>query len=441
MAAPLAAASSLPELSPEAAIEDFLNSLLRPTHILAAVSGGSDSLGLLLLLKQAIDRRGTALPHSLSAATVDHGLRPESALEARHVAQICQELGIPHHIASWTGDKPKTGLPAAARQARYRLLADNADLLKAEVILTGHTLDDQIETVAMRADRSVDGAVGLAGMAPATLYDGRLWVLRPLLKTRRASIRARLQAHGQTWIDDPSNDDPRYERVRTRQSAPVIAPATIAEAARERCNLSAAAAFWLERSASQGPGQLVTISLGGADRPAPEPRNHALATLIAVLGGRPHRPGTTSLERLSAALDKDMDFRLTLAGTLIVRRRQDLFLVRERRGFLPLHLPPGGKGVWDGRFAVINQSAGEITISAGPAAEIDPALPGAIRSAQTGNQPQLLDMQGASVNSGDGIDVRPRLSLYAEFMPCFDQPLANVIARLIGADPTPPCPI
>jgi tRNA(Ile)-lysidine synthase len=441
MAAPLAAASSLPELSPEAAIEDFLNSLLRPTHLLAAVSGGSDSLGLLLLLKEAIDRRGTALPHSLSAATVDHGLRPESALEARHVAQICQELGIPHHIASWTGDKPKTGLPAAARKARYGLLGDSADLLKAEVILTGHTLDDQIETVAMRADRSIDGALGLTGMAPATLYDGRLWLLRPFLRSRRAAIRASLEGAGQAWIDDPSNEDPRYERVRTRRALPTIDPAVIETAAHHRQSLSRQAATWLQDRATAIAGRVVALSLDASEEATQEARNHALATLIAVLGGKPHRPGAESLSRLTTALAEGSDFRLTLARTLVLRRRDWLFMTRERRGFLPLSLPPGRKGLWDGRYIIANESDRDILIFAGPAQAIDPALPGAIRSALAGNSPQHVEKNGISVPPADQIAIRPQLSAFADFMPCWDQPLADAIARLIGTEPSPACPI
>lgn len=441
MAAPLAAASPLPDLSPEAAIEEFLNSLKRPLRLLVAVSGGSDSLGLLLLLKQAIEKQNAPHRHSLAAATIDHGLRAEAADEARSVAQLSDRLGIPHRIECWHGSKPQTGLSAAARDARYRLLANAAKVMGADVLVTGHTLDDQIETIAMRAARSVESALGLAGMAPATLYANHLWILRPLLRTRRAAIRSYLEECGQSWIEDPSNEDTRYERVRTRQSAPTATALAIAQAASHRRSLTAAAAAWLESHAKAGPGPLVTLVLDHADEAAAEPAKLALASLIAALGGKPHRPGAASLDRLSAALAKASDFRLTLAGTLIVRRRDQLFLVRERRGLLPLLLAPGSRGIWDGRYTVLNESSGEITIAAGPASTVDPALPGATRAALAGTGPQLLDRHGISRQLDVKITVKPRLSLYADFMPCFDQPLADAIARLIGVEPGPSCPI
>lgn len=438
MASPLAAGFELPELSPEAAISDFLNSLRRPTRLLVAVSGGSDSLGLLLSLKQALDARPYPHTHSLVAATVDHGLRPEAAAEARQVAALCKPFGIPHRIERWSGDKPASGLSAAAREARYRLLAAAADALQADAIVTGHTLDDQIETVAMRASRSAEAALGLAGMAPATLHAGRLWILRPLLRTRRSAIRTFLETQGQTWIDDPSNDDPRYERVRTRQSAPAIDAATIDAAARQRSALSAEAANWLQESARGETGMVVTLSLDAFGGPACD---YALATLLAVLGGKPHRPGAASLKRLSIALQQGVDFRLTVAGTLVVRRRQRLFLVRERRGVLPLSLAPAEAGIWDGRYTIVNQSRSPIIVTAGPAREIDPSLPGSIRAALAGNAPQIFERNGISTSPSDLADVTPRLSVSADFLPLFDLPLTDAVAMLIGAERSPACPI
>lgn len=439
MSAVLAAGSSLPERSPEAAIQDFLLSLNRPMRLLVAVSGGSDSLGLLLSLKRALDGQTYPHRHSLSAATIDHGLRPEAADEAEQVAILCRELGVPHRTERWTGEKPTTGLSAAAREARYRLLAHAADTLNAETIVTGHTLDDQIETVAMRAGRSADAVLGLSGMAPATLYAGRLWILRPFLHTRRAAIRSSLEASGRAWIDDPSNDDPHYERVRTRRAAPTADAATIDAAARQRTSLSAQAADWLKGHATAGPGMLVTVSLPASTEKAVS--DHALGALVAVLGGKPHRPSADSLARLSHNLDEGADFRLTLSGTLILRRRDRLYLVRERRGLLPLSLLPGAIGVWDGRYTILNSSDDEVTVTGGPGPTIDPALPGSIRSALQGNAPQIIDIDGIPHQQGAVVTITPRLSLYGDFMPCFDQPLADAMATLIRAERSPRCPI
>ena len=151
-----------------------------------AVSGGGDSLALLLLAR-------AALPGRVKAATVDHGLRPDSAAEARRAGEFCAALGIPHTIRRWEGEKPVAGLQAAAREARYRLLAEAADDADCSLVMTGHTLDDQAETVAMRRERGAGR--GLSGIAPATLHDKRIWFVRPLIGQRRAASLLRELPH------------------------------------------------------------------------------------------------------------------------------------------------------------------------------------------------------------------------------------------------------
>lgn len=441
MPAPLEAGSPLPDLSPEAAITVFLRSLPRPTRLLVAISGGSDSTGLLLCLKRAVETQHFPHRHSLTAATIDHDLRPGSAEEAHKVADLCQRLDIPHRIARWTGAKPEHGISAAAREARYRMLAEAADALGAEAIVTGHTLDDQIETVTMRAHRSADGAVGLAGMAPATLYASRFWLLRPFLHVRRSAIRAYLTSRDQAWIDDPSNEDASYERIRVRLAAPTHDPAAIEQAARHREALSREAAHWLDKAARLLTGPVVKIALATDTFPHPEVRDHALSTLVAVLGGKPHRPGAASLARLTAALDTRHDFRLTLSGTLALRQSDELFLLRERRGLLPLSVPAGSCIVWDGRYMIRNNSGFDITVTSCASPEIDPALPGAVRAALAGNYPQVLVETPFSDTQADRVAVAPLLSLFANFMSSYDQPLADAIGVLIGTEPTPPAPI
>jgi tRNA(Ile)-lysidine synthase len=168
-------------LSPELAARRFLDSLAEPTRILVAISGGSDSTGLLLSLAEAL-KGGSNSQISLCAATVDHALRAESADEARQVATLCQSLNIPHVTCIWQGEKPKTGIMAAAREARYGLLADAADKLHADLIVTAHTFDDQQETLAMRGLRSGQGSTGIAD---AVLFDRRIWIARPFLPCLR----------------------------------------------------------------------------------------------------------------------------------------------------------------------------------------------------------------------------------------------------------------
>jgi len=204
-------------LSPLDAADLFLASVAKPARLLIAISGGSDSTGLLLALSQSLGRSGRS-DISLTAATIDHALRPASADEALAVGLLCQKLGVPHHIRRWDGDKPRSGLSMAAREARYGLLGNIADDVLATAIVTGHTSDDQSETILMRSTRSArDDDTGLSGMADAVLVDRRHWVVRPLLHCRRADIRSFLSRQHIGWIDDPSNEDPFSERARIRQ--------------------------------------------------------------------------------------------------------------------------------------------------------------------------------------------------------------------------------
>lgn len=178
--------------------------------IVIALSGGSDSTALLTFARDFLAGRDEA--SRLLAVTVDHGLRAESAAEAERVGALCASLGVDHVTRRWEGAKPASGVQAAAREARYRLLAEEA---AGGLVLTGHTLNDQLETVAMRRERG--SGRGLSGIAPATLYRGETWFARPLIARRRAELRDHLSELGISWIEDPSNRDPRFERVRMRE--------------------------------------------------------------------------------------------------------------------------------------------------------------------------------------------------------------------------------
>jgi tRNA(Ile)-lysidine synthase len=167
-----------------------------------AVSGGPDSMALLVL---ALD----AFPGRVQAATVDHGLRAESATEAALVADVCHTLSVPHRILHPSA--PIAGsLQAAARAARYAALEQWREDQRIDWLLTAHHADDQLETLVMRLNR----ASGLAGLSGIRARQGR--VLRPLLAVRRADLDALVAAHGLPTVDDPSNRDPRFDRARIR---------------------------------------------------------------------------------------------------------------------------------------------------------------------------------------------------------------------------------
>jgi tRNA(Ile)-lysidine synthase len=157
----------------------------------------------------------------LIAVTVDHGLRSEAAAEARNVKRLARSLDVPHRTVRWTGAKPKTGLPAAARAARYRLLAQAARTGGATHILTAHTRDDQAETLLMRMLRG-SGISGLAAMARESERDG-VRLARPFLNLSKSQLIATLKKAGISFADDPTNRDPSFTRPRLRAVMPVLA--------------------------------------------------------------------------------------------------------------------------------------------------------------------------------------------------------------------------
>jgi tRNA(Ile)-lysidine synthase len=184
-----------------------------------AVSGGPDSVALLWLAARW--RRALTRGPRLVAVTVDHGLRAESVREASEVKRLARSLNLPHHVLRWTGAKPKTGLPAAARTARYRLLAKAAQDHGASHILTAHTRDDQAETLLMRMLRG-SGIAGLAAMARQTPRDG-VMLARPFLNVSKAQLIATLAKAKIQFADDPSNRDVHFTRPRLRALMPALA--------------------------------------------------------------------------------------------------------------------------------------------------------------------------------------------------------------------------
>jgi tRNA(Ile)-lysidine synthase len=187
--------------------------------IVLAVSGGPDSIALMWLAARW--RRALARGPRLIAVTVDHGLRAEAASEARDVKRLARTLDLPHRAVRWTGAKPKTGLPAAARSARYRLLAQVARASGATHILTAHTRDDQAETLLMRLLRG-SGIVGLSAMARESERDGVL-LARPLLNVSKSQLIATLKKAKVGFADDPTNRDLNLTRPRIRAVMPVLA--------------------------------------------------------------------------------------------------------------------------------------------------------------------------------------------------------------------------
>ena len=191
-----------------------LDTLIDPgTRFGVAVSGGPDSLALLLLA-------ASARPGEFEAATVDHGLRPESAAEAKMVADLCEEMDVPHAILAIEWDlPPASAIQEQARAVRYGAIAAWMHDRDIGALLTAHHLDDQAETLVMRLNRG-SGVRGLAGMRRKSKVPGYpdLALLRPLLSWRRAELERICSEAGVEPVSDPSNLDERFERVRIRRA-------------------------------------------------------------------------------------------------------------------------------------------------------------------------------------------------------------------------------
>ena len=315
--------------------------------IAIGVSGGGDSMALLLMLHHHLRQ-----DQSLTALTVDHQLRNSSAAEARKVKSWCKALGISHKSLNWKHAKITTGLQAKARAARYQLMVQHCAKDKIEALLTAHTLEDQAETVAMRKART-SSLKSLSAIWPETEING-LPILRPLLNFRRAELREFLLAHNQPWLEDPSNHDERFERVRLRNSGVSPALAKTATAAQKQmASANAKAKRWLAKHATQDASSMVQFSTQTFLALPTLAQDEALLLLIAMVGGKaPERA-----KRLSHLhwLQTPAEARRSLGGTIFARRKNLILLGREpaRIASAPKQLSPTKPLIWDKRFMAL----------------------------------------------------------------------------------------
>lgn len=434
------------------AVARFLDSFSRPGTLLVAVSGGGDSVCLLVALDAAL-RSGRHFEFSLVACTIDHALRKGSADEARWVAELCARRGIAHVTRRWEGAKPTSGVQAAAREARHALLAEVAREIGAAAIVTAHNLDDQRETIGMRSMRRGAGA-GLAGIAPATLVLGSAWVLRPLLAVPRADIRAHLRTIGQDWLDDPSNVDRRFERVRVRQDGAEPAAGAGPDADLAPSDAGGAAAAARSDAACRGAAfiasevRVVDASVGVlppaaiATALAEPPAWRALLALAAVLGGREHLLDAAAADRLRDFIESGALSRKTVGRVAFDRRRDGLFVYREHRGIDAITIAPHGEATWDGRWRVLNRSATALTVRAaageGEASSGLQGVPAGVAARAARSRPRVL--AAGAVADARSFALEAVLSPYERYLPVFELPLANALARLFGREAFPPPP-
>ena len=322
-----------------------------------AVSGGSDSLAMLHLLHDA--------GWVLEAVTVDHGLRPEAGDEAEFVASACEAIGVPHTILTWQHRDIVGNLQDQARRARYALIRDWARQKGIRAVALGHTMDDQAETFLMRLARG-SGIDGLSGMQRVRDDQGVIW-LRPFLGARRVDLKAYLEARGITWIDDPSNADPRFDRVKARRALEQLAPlgATpekIAEAAshlsdaRRFLNDEARALF--EAHGHEDRGDVVLDAPAYVEAHSEMQRRTLIAALRWV-SGADYPPRASALAEVTEAAAAGQQS--TLRGCVLMPG-ETLRITREHNAVKDTRSPTDQ--LWDGRWRLDGPHAGDLEIHA-----------------------------------------------------------------------------
>ncbi|NQV98114.1 MAG: tRNA lysidine(34) synthetase TilS [Rhodospirillales bacterium] len=361
-------------------------------RLAVALSGGSDSLALLHLAT----RWAATCQAQVTALTVDHDLRSNSRAEAETVGNWVRALGHSHHILTWKGAKPATGIQAAARSARYQLMEDwcrDHDVLH---LMVAHTRDDQAETYLMRKHHG-SGPDGMAAMsAVRELTDCRL--LRPLLAETRETLRDGLRSRGVNWIEDPSNADPAYERVRWRNhiAGENLALAdladTVADFAARRVRANQVLVSQIAPGVSLSPMGYATIGADVLENLPPLQAGRLLARVLSVIGGGLYPPDQKKTNALCARMNRMDSGSLTLGGCHVSKGAGGLHILREGRNLpLPHLIHPGDTVSWDRRFRMRfgkgpDKSRGKVYLRA--FAEDDwPVLKPCFMAAPTGVRP------------------------------------------------------
>ncbi len=322
-------------------------------RVALAVSGGSDSMAMLRMVLEWAQN----LDHSpqIFVATVDHGLRSAAAAEAVQVAQWCAALAITHTTLLWQHEGVKTGIQAKARQARYDLMAAWCAAHDVPVLLTAHTADDQAETVAMRKLRTAS-VNSIAGIWPAREWNG-VQVLRPLLSLRRKALRAYLASIKQDWIDDPSNDDVQFERVRVRQELGGALHGLAAEADAAQAQVrdsQRVAQNWARQHFNVHETGFLTFDRTLFAALEDQVQELVVQQMLELCGSLPSRTELAERQNLLFWLAADGLGRKTLGGAVFVKRSKVIVVGREA-GRISAELqilPESGQILWDGRFQV-----------------------------------------------------------------------------------------
>lgn len=323
----------------------------------------------------------------LCTITVDHGLRPASAGEAAFVADFAARIGVEHR-ALRAGAMQPGNLSAAAREARYSLMAEWARAEGVAAIALGHTMDDQAETLLLRLARG-SGVDGLAAMAARRDWRGVGWI-RPMLSTRRDALRAWLRAEGIPWIDDPTNEDPAFDRVKARHALGALHPLgitveglarTSAILARQRRVLERAAEELAASALRHGEFGEIRLSHPALAKAEYDTLFRVFGQALAKAAGQDHPPRARVLEPAILRLfglsgdesqvtetdggqgvaKVDRPSALTLGGCLVLPGSEvgETLICREPAAAAPPLALDEGCVIWDGRWQVLAPSLPE----------------------------------------------------------------------------------
>lgn len=355
----------MPSLTSSADLAALFDPLRAEPAIGLAVSGGADSLALLLLAHRWA---GECTPQPrLQVYSVDHGLRAEAPDEVAMVLDVAKQLGIAARGLAWTGIKPRSGLQEAARRARYGLMGAAMAEDGVGVLLTAHHREDQAETVLMRMAHG-SGIEGLKGMARSADVEG-VRVVRPLLDVDPKALQEIVSAAGLTPAFDPSNDDEHYERVRWRKALPKLASLGLDAAAigvfAERMAEADAA---IVQVANEYFTEIVVLDGFGAARIdivpfvslSPAIAVRVLGRVLNIVGGRQKPRALGQVERLAAMIaDGALPKSATLMGCIVRFKDDAIAVAREPGRSVPADaiLLPNAQLVWDERFLITNASA------------------------------------------------------------------------------------
>ncbi len=365
------------------------------------------------------------------AVTVDHGLRPEAADEAAFVAGFCSSLNIPHETVKWTGWDGRGNLQDRARRARYALIAGWAGRQRVSHVALGHTANDQAETFLMRLARGA-GVDGLASMQESWAARGTHW-WRPLIGQSREDLRIYLRQNHIDWIDDPSNEDERFDRVKARKALAVLEPLGISEkslAVAARHLLSAKQAFdeicadFAKEHVHEAGGDLLCPRQHLAGLPVDVGRR-LISGAVRWITGAEYPPRARSIGNIHRALISGQfrDCTHTLSGCRISVSRDSVRFSREARAVGGLECPT--PGLWDDRWRFTGPHAPGLTVRALGAEGLtlcpdwrDAGMPRAslIASPAVWKGAELVAAPLAGLTNGWTVDPAPGRNNFASFL-------------------------